>query len=87
MISNEQYERLCRCARASRTDSYGLILEGVVLAIGEAAMRPGGGEQDLAGLCVRLGLSRMTAHQRGIEAGFTILDEVFGSQERKSPDG
>ena len=41
VISNEQYERLCRCARASRTDSYGLILEGVVLAIGEAAMRPG----------------------------------------------
>jgi exonuclease SbcC len=42
-----------------------------------------GGEQDLAGLCVRLGLARMTAHQRGIEAGFTILDEVFGSQDEK----
>ena len=41
VISDEQYERLCRCARASRTDSYGLILEGVILAIGEAAMRPG----------------------------------------------
>jgi integrase len=41
VISDEQYERLCRCARASRTDSYGLILEGVVLAIGEAALRPG----------------------------------------------
>lgn len=41
VISNEQYERLCRCARASRTDSYGLILQGVILAIGEAAMRPG----------------------------------------------
>jgi exonuclease SbcC len=40
-----------------------------------------GGEQDLAGLCVRLGLSRMAARQRGIEAGFTILDEVFGSQD------
>ncbi len=26
VISDEQYERLCRCARASRTDSYGLIL-------------------------------------------------------------
>ncbi len=41
VISDEQYERLCRCARASRTDSYGLILKGVILAIGEAAMRPG----------------------------------------------
>jgi integrase len=41
VISDEQYQRLCRCARASRTDSYGLILEGVILAIGEAAMRPG----------------------------------------------
>ena len=41
VISNEQYERLCRCARASRADSYGLILEGVILAIGEAALRPG----------------------------------------------
>jgi integrase len=41
VISDEQYERLCRCARASRTDSYGLILQGVILAIGEAAMRPG----------------------------------------------
>lgn len=41
VISDEQYERLCRCARASRADSYGLILEGVILAIGDAAMRPG----------------------------------------------
>lgn len=40
-----------------------------------------GGEQDLAGLCVRLGLSRMAAHQRGVEASFAILDEVFGSQD------
>lgn len=41
VISNKQYERLCRCARVSRTDSYGLILEGAILAIGEAARRPG----------------------------------------------
>ena len=40
-INNEQYERLCRCARASRTDNYGLILEGIILTIGEAALRPG----------------------------------------------
>jgi DNA repair protein SbcC/Rad50 len=42
-----------------------------------------GGEQDLVGLCVRLGLSRMAAHQRGVEAGFAILDEVFASQDGK----
>ena len=41
VISDEQYQRLRRCARASRTDSYGLILQSVILAIGEAAMRPG----------------------------------------------
>ena len=41
VISDEQYERLRRCARASRIDSYGLILEGIILTIGEAAMRPG----------------------------------------------
>jgi integrase len=41
VISDEQYERLCRCARTNRTDSYGLILQGIILAIGEAAMRPG----------------------------------------------
>jgi integrase len=41
VLSNEQYKRLRQCARASHTDSYGLILEGAILAIGEAAMRPG----------------------------------------------
>jgi integrase len=39
--SDEQYERLRRCARQSRTDDYGLIIEGAILAIGETAMRPG----------------------------------------------
>jgi integrase len=41
IISDEQYQRLCQCARASRTDSYGLIIEGAILTIGEAAIRPG----------------------------------------------
>jgi integrase len=41
ILTDEQYQRLQRCARASRTDSYGLILQGVILAIGEAALRPG----------------------------------------------
>jgi integrase len=40
-ITDEQYERLCRCARTSRTNSYVLALEGVILAIGETALRPG----------------------------------------------
>jgi len=41
LVSTEQYKRLCQCARASRTDDYGLIIEGAILAIGEAAIRPG----------------------------------------------
>lgn len=41
IITDEQYQQLQQCARASRADSYGLILQGVILAIGEAALRPG----------------------------------------------
>jgi integrase len=41
LTSDEQYKRLLRCARQSRTDDYGLIIEGAILAIGETAMRPG----------------------------------------------
>jgi integrase len=41
IITDEQYARLRRCARESRPDDYGLILEGAVLAVGEEAMRPG----------------------------------------------
>lgn len=40
IISTEQYERLRCCARESRADDYGLVLEGMVLAVGEEAMRP-----------------------------------------------
>jgi integrase len=41
ILSDEQYEALLHCARASRTDDYGLIIEGAILAVGEAALRPG----------------------------------------------
>jgi integrase len=41
IITDEQYERLRRAARESRTDDYGLVLEGATLAVGETAMRPG----------------------------------------------
>jgi integrase len=41
IITDEQYARLRRCARESRADDYGLVLEGAVLAVGEEAMRPG----------------------------------------------
>jgi exonuclease SbcC len=40
-----------------------------------------GGEQDLGNLCLRIALSRSLSRQRGTEAGFIILDEVFGSQD------
>jgi exonuclease SbcC len=45
-----------------------------------------GGEQDIAGLCVRLGLSRMTAHQRGIEAG-SQSSTGSSAARMKSADG
>ena len=41
IVTDEQYQRLQRCARASRADRSGLILQGAILAIGEAALRPG----------------------------------------------
>jgi exonuclease SbcC len=41
-----------------------------------------GGEQDITNLCLRLALSRALARQRGIDAGFVILDEVLGSQDQ-----
>jgi len=41
IITDEQYERLQQCARKSRADDYGLVLEGMVLAVGEEALRPG----------------------------------------------
>jgi integrase len=41
IVTDEQYEELLRCARASRADEFGLIIEGAILAVGEAALRPG----------------------------------------------
>lgn len=40
IINDEQYARLRRCARESRADDYGPIIEGAILAVGEAAFRP-----------------------------------------------
>jgi DNA repair protein SbcC/Rad50 len=61
------------------TDSYQLeILDGGQV---HPLRRFSGGEQDLAGLCLRLALSRTLARQRGAETGFVLLDEVFGSQD------
>lgn len=41
IVTADQYMRLRKCARSSRADDYGLIIEGIVLAVGEAALRPG----------------------------------------------
>lgn len=45
-----------------------------------------GGETDLANLCLRLAISQLITASSGIEGGFIILDEIFGSQDliRKS---
>jgi DNA repair protein SbcC/Rad50 len=40
-----------------------------------------GGEADIANLCLRLAISQMIAESSGIETGFIILDEIFGSQD------
>ncbi|MBD3218585.1 MAG: AAA family ATPase [candidate division Zixibacteria bacterium] len=40
-----------------------------------------GGEQDLANLSLRLAISKLLAQSSRLEAGFLILDEVFGSQD------
>ena len=43
--------------------------------------RYSGGEQDLANLCLRLAIADWVSRERGVEMGFVILDEVFGSQD------
>lgn len=40
IVTDEQYAQLRTCARASCTDDYGLVIEGIVLCEGETAMRP-----------------------------------------------
>jgi DNA repair protein SbcC/Rad50 len=68
-----------RYSAVQLTDSYQLaIVDGGQV---HPLRRFSGGEQDLAGLCLRLALSRTLARQRGAETGFVLLDEVFGSQD------
>jgi integrase len=40
IVTDEQYVRLLECACASRSDDYGLVIQGIVLCEGETAMRP-----------------------------------------------
>jgi exonuclease SbcC len=40
-----------------------------------------GGEIDLASLCLRLAISSLLLQAQGVDAGFMILDEIFGSQD------
>jgi integrase len=40
IVTDEQYAQLRACARRSCRDDYGLVIEGIVLTEGEAAMRP-----------------------------------------------
>ena len=68
-----------RYSTVGLTDSY--LLQIVDGRAAHPLRRFSGGEQDLAGLCLRLALSRALAQHRGAETGFVILDEVFGSQD------
>lgn len=45
-----------------------------------------GGEADVANLCLRLAISQLIAESSGIETGFLILDEIFGSQDAHRKD-
>jgi DNA repair protein SbcC/Rad50 len=47
------------------------------------AGRFSGGEVDLLNLCFRLAISVEMASTAGIEQSFIILDEIFGSQDRR----
>jgi integrase len=40
IVSDEQYQHILRCARTCRQDDYVLVMEGVILCVGEAAIRP-----------------------------------------------
>ena len=40
IVTDEQYERILHCARTSRADDYTVVIEGIVLCVGEAAIRP-----------------------------------------------
>lgn len=39
IVSDKRYALLRKCARASRADGYGLVIEGLILAVGETAMQ------------------------------------------------
>ncbi|MBN2599426.1 MAG: SMC family ATPase, partial [Candidatus Thermoplasmatota archaeon] len=41
-----------------------------------------GGEEDLANLCIRLGISEIITERAGSVFQFVILDEIFGSQDQ-----
>jgi len=41
-----------------------------------------GGEEDLANLCIRLGISEIITERAGSVFQFVVLDEIFGSQDQ-----
>ena len=88
-VARETSELLASLTHGRYSDAR-LDESGALELFDEGAHHPlrrfSGGEQDLANLCLRIALSRALARQRGLEAGFIILDEVFGSQdlERRS---
>jgi integrase len=40
IVTDEQYERILQCARTCRADDYTVVVEGIVLCVGEGAIRP-----------------------------------------------
>ncbi len=83
-VARETSELLAALTRGRYTEAK-LDETGALELYDDGAFHPlrrfSGGEQDLANLCLRIALSRSVSRQRGTEAGFIILDEVFGSQD------
>jgi DNA repair protein SbcC/Rad50 len=83
-VARETTELLATLTQGRYSDAR-LDDSGALELFDDGAFQPlkrfSGGEQDLANLCLRIALSRSLSRQRGTEAGFIILDEVFGSQD------
>lgn len=83
-VARETTELLATLTQGRYSDAQ-LDESGALELFDDGAFQPlkrfSGGEQDLANLCLRIALSRSLSRQRGTEAGFIILDEVFGSQD------